>query len=163
MREIILDTGVKIKVDDEDYDYLTGAYDIHIDKIGYPICRPKKKYKHKKVGLFSLSMHKILICPEKTGRSINVDHIDGEKLNNQKSNLRIVTHQENMFNRQIQNIYDGKQVSSQYKGVYWHKKNEAWHSQIMHNYKKIFIGKFTSELAAASAYNYKARGVCTIK
>lgn len=126
-----------------------------VDKNGYIVCSPKNNYKHKKTGLFSSSLHKILIQPDSLGRSVVVDHIDGNKFNNQKSNLRICTHTENMRNRKVHK--KRTENPSRYKGVFWDCKLTKWRAQIQIDGKRrVSIGCFTDEDAAANAYNYYA-------
>jgi HNH endonuclease/AP2 domain len=153
VKEIRLDSGSIIKVDDEDYAYITECYDLYISKGGYVQCKIKKKFKYKNTGLWSsLSLHKLLMNPEKTGRKITVDHIDGNKRNNQKLNLRTCTHTENMRNR----VLNKENHTSSYKGVHWQKKLGKWMVQISVNGELLTIGVFLDEIAAANAYNYYA-------
>jgi hypothetical protein len=139
-------------VGDEDYEYINECYDLTIDSGGYVQCKLKPKFRYKRLGLWgSLSLHKLLMNPETTGRSINVDHIDGDPLNNEKSNLRVCTHQENAWNRKPSDGY-----TSPYKGVFWDKFIEKWRSHIRVDMKLINLGCFTNEIAAANCYNYWA-------
>lgn len=80
-----------------------------------------------------------------------VDHIDGNGLNNQRSNLRLATHQQNLFNQKKR-----AGGTSSYKGVSWCKRSEKWLSQIMINKKTKFLGYFADELSAAVAYDTAA-------
>jgi hypothetical protein len=68
-----------------------------------------------------------------------IDHIDRDKTNNKLSNLRLVTHQQNGFNRDP-------------KGYYWNKRDKKWLSYITLNNKKIFLGCFDTKEEARSAY-----------
>lgn len=81
-----------------------------------------------------------------------VDHINGDGLDNTKSNLRICTNSENLHNRE-------KSVNntSGYKGVYFEKSRNKWKAQIMINYKLINIGRFNTKEEAAKAYDNYAR------
>ena len=81
-----------------------------------------------------------------------VDHVDRDTKNNSISNLRWVTHQENMMNASKTK----GNTSSLYKGVSWHKRDKKWKSQIMINGKNIYLGYFNNEIEAARAYNEKA-------
>lgn len=92
----------------------------------------------------NIRLHRLLTdCP----RNMFVDHIDGNKLNNLDSNLRIVTNQQNSFNR------DGykKGNSSGHRGVYWDKKAKKWEASIKYNYKKKFLGYFDDKNEAIQA------------
>ena len=74
------------------------------------------------------------------------DHIDGDGLNNQRENLRFVTHRQNMQNRP--NIV----MSSQYPGVCWSGRAKKWHVQIKINRIMKHLGFFTNEYEAFLAY-----------
>jgi hypothetical protein len=79
---------------------------------------------------------------------MDTDHIDHDKLNNQCSNLRSVTHTENVRYRQKL-----KQTSSRFKGVYWSKSARKWRSSITYERKVIQLGYFDAEEDAARAYD----------
>jgi len=80
-----------------------------------------------------------------------VDHKDGNKLNNQKSNLRICTSLQNNKNLPKRN-----RGNNTFKGVTWDKKNKKWLASIVCNRKYIHIGRFNDEVLAAKAYDTKA-------
>ena len=80
-----------------------------------------------------------------------IDHIDGNGLNNQKSNLRFCTISENQMNSRKR-----ENTSSIYKGVHFNNRNKKWKAQIYINEKSIHLGYFTNEIEAAKAYNTKA-------
>jgi hypothetical protein len=122
----------------------------------YVRCAPKKKFR--KMGLHSVQLQKLLINPGRTGRNINVDHRDGIENNYQKDNLRLCTHAENMKNRKPNSKYADQEPTSKFKGVYWFKKYSCWRADIRTEAgKRIYIGMFDSEEAAANAYNYYAK------
>jgi hypothetical protein len=83
--------------------------------------------------------------------SFQIDHINGDRSDNNIMNLRLVTNQENCWNKQKQ-----KQHSSKYKGVSWDKKMNKWKAQICVNYKKMHLGFYDSEIKAAAIYNAAA-------
>lgn len=114
---------------------------------GYIYCTPMKEFKGKQFK--AMSLHKILMQPEKLGRSIVVDHIDGNTLNNQRDNLRVCRHKDNMRNRKKHN----PNTTSKYKGTHYNKKLNAWEAQIV---QMEYIGIFKTEIAAANAYNFYA-------
>jgi hypothetical protein len=82
----------------------------------------------------------------------HIDHIDGDKLNNNPENLRLVTHKQNLrsYNKPT------KGVSSKYRGVSWDKESNKYKAYIHHNNKLINLGRFTCEKEAALAYNIAA-------
>jgi hypothetical protein len=77
--------------------------------------------------------------------SMQVDHIDRDGLNNRRSNLRVVTHAENMQNR----VSHGG--SSRYRGVSWDRTVRRWKAQAMIAKKQHNLGHFESERDAAIA------------
>ena len=70
----------------------------------------------------------------------NIDHINNNSLDNRIENLRILTHQQNQFNR------------TNPKGYNWHKNTNKWRAHINFNNKKIHIGYYDNEADAAQAY-----------
>ena len=82
---------------------------------------------------------------------MDVDHINGNPLDNRKSNLRIVSHQQNCFNRKI-----SRNNSTGYKGVSLYRPNGKYKAFIKVNYKQIHLGYFTTPEDAADAYNEAA-------
>ena len=82
-----------------------------------------------------------------------VDHINHNGLDNRKTNLRIVTREQNLWNSR-------KNIScrtSKYKGVTFFKRDNRWRAYITYKKKHIFIGSFLEEAAAARAYDEKAK------
>lgn len=91
-------------------------------------------------------MHKY-ICPNWKF----VDHIDGNKLNNQKSNLRNITPSGN-----AQNQKKHADNTSGYKGVTWNKQRKKWVAQIYYNNKQLSLGGFLCKIEAAKVYDKNA-------
>lgn len=77
------------------------------------------------------------ILKAKKGQSI--DHINGNKLDNRKENLRICTHQQNMCNTKL-SIKNKTGV----KGVHWSEERQKWSAQIAVQNKTISLGRFIS-------------------
>jgi hypothetical protein len=98
-----------------------------------------------------IAMHRLIM---NAPAELVVDHINHNRLDNQRSNLRLATVAENCRN---QMAYKNSRSTSQYKGVYWHKCSRKWHARIKVNYKDIYLGGFTDEHAAALAYDRAAR------
>jgi hypothetical protein len=81
--------------------------------------------------------------------SVEVDHRDGDALNNRRANLRQATRQQNNTNR-------GKWASKAgFKGV--HKKGNKWYAAIWRDGRSVRLGNFTDPNKAAIAYNRAAR------
>lgn len=89
-------------------------------------------------------MHRIIACPPE---GLVVDHIDGDGLNNLRSNLRIATPAQNNHNQR-------KRVdnTSGVKGVHWHKRANKWKAQISFDGRVRHIGLFHDIELAAAAY-----------
>lgn len=87
------------------------------------------------------------------GRGQRVDHIDGDGLNNQRSNLRVCSNAENIRNSGI-----NSRNTSGFKGVARRGRGEkpAWEARIMVNGKTLRMGPFATKRAAAEAYDAAA-------
>ena len=93
MKEIELTKGYKTQVDDEDYEYLSQFTWHVLDNHGTFYARTAKKINNR---VYCTYMHRMIIdCPPE----LEIDHIDHNPLNNQRSNLRCVSHSENLYNR----------------------------------------------------------------
>lgn len=141
MKEITLTKGKIALVDDEDYGRLCDYswYYRHGRQTGYA-ARKDSDGDNPNAQVF---MHvQIMRYPD-----MIIDHIDGNGLNNQKTNLRLVTNQQNMFNLPAQ----GK-----YKGVCWSNHHGKFKAQIMVDKKKINLGYFDTDVEPALVYNEAA-------
>jgi len=92
-----------------------------------------------------------------TNPKIGIDHIDHNKLNCQRSNLRICNQSQNGGNRIKNSINNGKPLSSKYKGVYWNKEKRKWGVSVKFQKNRIFLGYYPIEEQAALAYNSCAK------
>lgn len=145
MREILLPRGRLTLVDDEDYPWLN-EYPWRCVPSGYVM---RLFY----VGGITKAayMHRVIMnCPI----GMDVDHRDRNPLNNQKSNLRVVTDSQNLHNSKIQTR--GGRKTSRYKGVVWDREKRRWRAEIRVNKRCIYIGRFLAEIDAAAAYNRSA-------
>jgi hypothetical protein len=79
-------------------------------------------------------------------RQLQADHINGDKLDNRRANLRVVTNQENHQNRQTS---AGR--TSKYRGVSLHSGSGKWHAKVKTGGKSHWAGYHDSELEAAVA------------
>ena len=139
MSEIPLTQGKVVLVDDEDFEWLSQWKWLYHGQ-GYA-ARNTGKYPCQKTIL----MHRIIVnVPE----DMETDHINHNKLDNRRENLRICTHAENSKNRSIQ-VND----QSGFKGIYWHKQNHKWVAQISVDGKCLYLGSFDSPKEAARFYD----------
>lgn len=119
--------GKKFYVDADDYDKFVDGYSFYSNH-GYV------HYSSCKDGLNSKILHR-LIMGEPEG--MDVDHIDGDSLNNRKSNLRICTHQQNGMNQKIRNTN-----KSGVKGVSRDNHRNMWRADICVDGKNLSLGRF---------------------
>ena len=87
----------------------------------------------------------------KTQNDFITDHINGNKLDNLRSNLRVVTNQQNVFNNGIRN-----DNTSGYRGVWYRKDRGRWQAEIKADGKKYSLGCYNTAAEAAVVYNRKA-------
>ena len=127
-------------VDAEDYNQLS--------KFKWCYCN---KYAAQRFGGEFFYMHRLIMNAKTT---VQIDHINGNCLDNRRCNLRFATNTENQRNAR-KKIRNGKSTS-RYKGIYWNKGREKWHACIVINYSKHHLGYFDSEIEAAKAYDQAA-------
>ncbi len=140
MKEIPLTQGQVALVDDDDFEKICqfkwcAAKYTHLFYATSRYRDEEGKYKN-------IKMHRLILNAKPNEI---VDHIDGNGLNNQKSNLRIVSRRQNAQNRH-------RPKSSQYPGVYWNKEKQKWNARINYGHKCVRLGYFKNEIDAFRAY-----------
>lgn len=153
MKKIPLTHGYFTLVDDEDYEWLS-RYAWHYCKgkrtsTGYAATNIKGcNNKHK-----LYRMHRLILGLKK-GDLRQVDHIDRNGLNNQKSNLRTCNNQQNSWNSKK------RSGTSRYKGVTWLPKYQKWHAGLgltsNEKRKHVSLGRYNNEREAARMYDLAA-------
>jgi hypothetical protein len=133
-KKINLGKGIFATVDDDDYEWL--------NKSKWYLS--KGKYAHSRTHGY---MHRLIM---NAPRGKQVDHINGNGLDNRRANLRLCTNAQNHRNRQP---IGG---SSEYKGVYWDKTANKWNAGIWLGKRKN-LGYFVNEKDAALTYDEAAR------
>lgn len=120
--------GIKFYVDENDYERFVKGYKFMMNNYGYVAYSGTKNRMNCKL------LHRMIMGePE----NMFIDHINHDKLNNCRSNLRIVTPQQNSMNRG-----KNKNNTSGVIGVRWDKEIEKWRAQISSNKKLIHLGLF---------------------
>ncbi len=148
MKNIQLTQGKQAIVDDEDYEWLMewawrhgNGYAIRTERKIHPACGKN----HER----TVYMHReIMNAPN----DMFTDHVNHNRLDNRRENLRLCTQQDNNKNR----VKQGNASVSSYKGVRWNKESRIWRASIWNAKKCIELGYFSSEIKAAEAYNEAA-------
>ena len=142
MKEIPLTQGKCALVDDEDYDFISQwKWWVHLNRhTSYAVRRVGGRSESKTIW-----MHRLIL---KSPDQLLVDHIDGNGLNNQKSNLRFASQAQNLRNTGKRSAY------KKYKGT--SLKRDRWEARICFNNQKFYLGSFESEEEAAEAYDKAA-------
>lgn len=124
---------------DKTDEHLLKEYRWRIHKQGYVVSS---------VNGSTIRLHHLVIGFPPSG--LETDHINRNKLDNRRENLRHVTHQVNLMNREFKN-------KSGYKGVYFEKnrKTKPYKTCITRNGKRINLGYYaTPELASQAVQEY---------
>lgn len=129
------------RVDIEDFDWVS-EFIWRMNDRGYAIRDGQPRRMHRAIVEKALA--------RKLTSSEQVDHIDGDRLNNRRANLRLATIAENGRNKKP------SVGTSMYKGVFWLKTRQRWVADIHDGGTKIRVGSFADEEAAALAYDAAA-------
>ena len=90
-------------------------------------------------------MHRLI---NGTPKGVLTDHINRDKLDNRKANLRNSDSFDNVFNRGV--VATSK---SRIRGVYYHKQAGKWTAEITHRKKRYRMGLFNTQEEAKIAYD----------
>lgn len=140
MKKIPLTQGKFAIVDDADYDWLN-QWKWHAVKRG-------QVWYARRGSVPQIYMHRLIMGDPK---KMDIDHINDNGLNNQRCNLRICTHCQN-----LQNSRKRMNVTSKYKGTYYLKSQRGYKKWIAAICGRM-IGRFLTEKEAALAYDKAAK------
>jgi len=146
MKEIELSNGGIALVDDEDYEFFAHWKWNRTESRG-------KVYAHRCFWVrgedrrVTYPMHAFLMIGH---GGVQIDHIDGNGLNNQKYNLRSASVNQNQYNAKLRS-----DSSTGFKGVA--SVRGRFHAQIQANKKHTYLGSFETPVEAALAYDSAAR------
>ncbi len=143
MKYIELTQGKRAIVDDEDFDYINQ----------WKWCLSTRGYAERSFKLNGKSriikMHRLIMNFPK-----EIDHIDNNRLNNQKNNLRIVSRSQNRTNSGLRS----DNVSGK-KGVSLSKPSGKYVAQVQFNKGRAYLGSFENIHHAALAYDLWAKDI----
>lgn len=141
---IPLTQGQFALVDDEDFEWLSRwKWYAHKSYSGFYVQRAISiSYKKQKI----VKLHRVILDAQD---GYVVDHIDGNGLNNQRSNLRVCTHSENLRNRN-----GNRESLSGMKGVI--PNGKSFMARIGVDGKEIYLGRYKTVEEAARAYDIAA-------
>lgn len=143
MKIIRLSREKQAFVDDDDFEKLRG-YSWFFGTSGYAVRNVRIEGK----GKTQIYMHRVVLG---TPNGKKTDHVNGNKLDNRKVNLRVCSVAENHWNKGAH-----KDSKSGVKGVFFHKRTGRWEAQIMALGKRYHLGYFFKKEKAATAYNQAA-------
>lgn len=139
------------------YVLLTQGYEAIVDASSVPIVKgfnwtanvkQNTVYAYRKVSIakkaVTVRLHRVIICaPDGT----QVDHINGNGLDNRRQNLRLATAVDNMRNQ-------GRRADNKsgFKGVDWVKRKRKWRATIRFGGRKKLLGLFETPQSAHEAY-----------
>ena len=142
-RRILLTQFYFTLVDEVDFEWLS--------KTRWCVLKQKtgeRLYAARRLNNRFVLMHRIIT---NAPSGLDVDHINGNGLDNRRDNLRICTRSENLHNMRPRG------GSSSFKGVSWNKRDQVWRAYINVNGSRHSLGSFRSEIDAAHAYDDAAR------
>lgn len=137
MKKIRLQNNIFAVVSDRDFK-MVSKYHWYLHTNGYVRCStPTKMY-----------LHRLILSPKENELC---DHINGDRLDNQRKNLRICTQSQNFMN-----VGKRKHNTSGFKGVCFDRTRVKWIAQIQKDGVNINIGRFEKKINAVRAYNRTA-------
>lgn len=138
MSELKLADGKIVLLDEEDYERLKD----------FKWCLSSKRYagrfivkNGKRTGIY---MHRVIADPPK---GMVVDHVNGNKLDNRRSNLRVCTQYQNVVKQTM-----NSRNTSGYRGVTYDATRNKWVAQTHKAGKHIFIGRHETKEDAIKAH-----------
>ncbi|QKF94703.1 putative HNH enonculease [Fadolivirus algeromassiliense] len=113
----------------------------------YKWSQDNRGYVFGSVNSHRIYLHRFIM---KAGEGVLIDHINNNKLDNRRENLRFATKKENNMNKKktIKSI-----TTSKYRGVSFKKRDNHYHSRIMINGKEISLGYYKTDIEAAEAFD----------
>lgn len=142
-RTIPLTQGKAAVVDAEDFESLS-RYKWAYHSNGYAYRSERKNGK-----TVSVLMHRVVAG---TPDDLITDHINGDKLDNRRANLRACTYTQNLGNASLRS-----NNTTGYKGVTWDKSRGRWRARVNVDGREYHLGRFETRDEAVRAYDARAR------
>lgn len=147
MKYIELLHGLRTLVDDRDFRSLS-SHKWYVSRNGY-VYRPTERHENGKAIKSADYLHRVVMGAPS---GMVVDHINGNKLDNRKSNLKVVTQSENNMNAKMTS-----RNTSGIRGVSWSKHYQRWVPRIAVRGKEIYLGRYKTKEEAARVYEQASR------
>jgi hypothetical protein len=140
LRKLWRPSGEFALVDAEDFHLVCHLkWRIHSD--GYAITSQLGQPQTKRTNIY---MHRLIIKP---GKGLQADHINGNRLDNRRCNLRVATSSQNNSNNSRRRI-----GLTGYRGVSWCRHREKYVARVQHKNKEFFLGSYSDPKSAHAAY-----------
>lgn len=144
MKQIQLTKGKTTTVDDADYEWLS-QFSWHCHSGGYAATKIKQRV---------VLMHRLIMD---TPEGMDTDHMNRDKLDNRRSNLRVCTHAENMKNRKMPKAYVTNSSGS--GGIMWESRRGKWVVRIQIQRQRKYYGQYSTKDEALAAAKLVRQGV----
>jgi hypothetical protein len=132
-------------VDDDVYDFINSyTWALRVN-----FRNPQLRYAQVTFNGENIAMHHLVLAATE---GFDVDHVNGNGLDNRKENLRLATRSQNVMNSRKSR----RNCSSKFKGVSWVQHMNQWKAEITLNGKRKYLGCHDEEISAARAYNRAA-------
>lgn len=151
MNYIPLQNSVMHALIDESYYEELSQYNWYVQKHGRTYRAFRSEYERKdgkKINQKTIYLHRSIMKPKKRQM---IDHIDGNGLNNRRSNLRLCTHQQNCCNRPLRTGSFSGAI-----GVKWNRRIKRWKAYVSISKKRLLIGNYINKYEAILARNVSA-------
>lgn len=155
--KLLLTHGKITKFDDHHWEPVKGLH----DGVGSHTWHAKQDRKTKIWYAYSsikingvykeIALHRFLLGLMYSSKH-QVDHENGDGLNNFDYNIRVGSRSQNIANSRIR--IDN---SSGYKGVIYDRWSSKWIARVSKNKVRIFLGRFSCPILAAKAYDHAAK------
>lgn len=145
MKEIPLTRGKVALVDDADYERISQfKWELMITS---GLSYARRRYRDDMDVIRTQLMHRLILGDE----ARQIDHVDGDGLNNQRANLRPASHRLNQGNTRL-----SRKNTSGYRGVTYNRECRKWAVMITIGNRRTYLGMYQDAKTAAAIYDAAA-------